>query len=129
MGANVNRGIQKGYNCFTKSGLCNPFSFEVVQNRLLCRKEGALKGNKLILAKTRRNIREIGSETLAFNFVSLIPFDYICAVFMKSDKLYKMLIAHSREMFMKHGLKSLTMDTIARDLGMSKKTIYQFVEK
>jgi AcrR family transcriptional regulator len=29
---------------------------------------------------------------------------------------------------MKHGLKSLTMDDIARELGMSKKTIYQVVD-
>ncbi len=31
-------------------------------------------------------------------------------------------------MFMKHGLKGLTMDAIASDLGMSKKTIYQYVD-
>ena len=47
---------------------------------------------------------------------------------MKGDKLHKGLIARSRELFMKHGLKSLTMDDIARELGMSKKTIYQVVD-
>ncbi len=31
-------------------------------------------------------------------------------------------------MFMKNGVKSLTMDEIAKELGMSKKTIYQFVD-
>ncbi|MCB0836342.1 MAG: TetR/AcrR family transcriptional regulator [Bacteroidetes bacterium] len=30
------------------------------------------------------------------------------------------------EMFMKHGVKSISMDDIARDLGISKKTIYQY---
>ncbi|HWB63640.1 MAG TPA: TetR/AcrR family transcriptional regulator [Chitinophagales bacterium] len=47
---------------------------------------------------------------------------------MKEKQQYKTLLAKSREMFMKYGLKSLTMDDIARALGMSKKTIYQFVE-
>lgn len=55
-------------------------------------------------------------------------FSYICARFMKGDKLYQTLVARSRELFMKHGLKSLTMDDIARELGMSKKTIYQVVD-
>ena len=34
----------------------------------------------------------------------------------------------SRELFLKRGVKSLTMDEIAKEMGMSKKTIYQFVE-
>ncbi|MCB0642293.1 MAG: TetR/AcrR family transcriptional regulator [Phaeodactylibacter sp.] len=34
----------------------------------------------------------------------------------------------SRALFMKYGLKSVTMDDIARDLGISKKTLYQFVD-
>lgn len=37
------------------------------------------------------------------------------------------LLHKSREMFMRSGVKSMTMDDIARELGMSKKTIYQFV--
>lgn len=31
------------------------------------------------------------------------------------------------ELFMRYGIKSLTMDEIARQLGVSKKTIYQYV--
>jgi AcrR family transcriptional regulator len=31
----------------------------------------------------------------------------------------------ARELFFRHGLKSITMDDIAQQLGMSKKTIYQ----
>jgi TetR/AcrR family transcriptional regulator, cholesterol catabolism regulator len=38
------------------------------------------------------------------------------------------ILSASRELFFKHGLKSITMDDIARHLGMSKKTIYQFFE-
>jgi TetR/AcrR family transcriptional regulator, cholesterol catabolism regulator len=32
------------------------------------------------------------------------------------------------EMFFRLGIKSLTMDDVARELGISKKTLYQFVE-
>ena len=32
------------------------------------------------------------------------------------------------EMFFTYGIKSITMDDVARDLGISKKTLYQFVE-
>jgi len=36
------------------------------------------------------------------------------------------IIEGGRELFLKAGIKSVTMDDIARHLGMSKKTIYQF---
>jgi AcrR family transcriptional regulator len=47
---------------------------------------------------------------------------------MKENKQYQALLMKSRELFMKHGVKSLTMDDIAKEMGMSKKTIYQFVD-
>jgi AcrR family transcriptional regulator len=47
---------------------------------------------------------------------------------MKDENQHKLLVSKSRELFMKYGLKSLTMDDIAKELGMSKKTIYHFVE-
>lgn len=34
----------------------------------------------------------------------------------------------ARELFFRHGIKSITMDDIAAQLGMSKKTIYQYFE-
>ena len=37
------------------------------------------------------------------------------------------IIGKSAELFLRFGVKSLTMDEIARQLGMSKKTIYQYV--
>jgi len=37
------------------------------------------------------------------------------------------LISAATMLFMKYGIKSLTMDDIARHLGISKKTLYQFV--
>lgn len=41
---------------------------------------------------------------------------------------FQSLLIKSRDLFIKYGVKSLTMDEIARELGMSKKTIYLHVE-
>lgn len=38
------------------------------------------------------------------------------------------IIAKCSELFLRYGVKNLTMDDIARELGMSKKTIYQYVQ-
>lgn len=38
------------------------------------------------------------------------------------------IIAKARELFFRYGVKSVTMDDIASDLGISKKTIYQHFE-
>lgn len=37
------------------------------------------------------------------------------------------IISQATMQFMKYGIKSLTMDDIARNLGISKKTLYQYV--
>jgi TetR/AcrR family transcriptional regulator, cholesterol catabolism regulator len=36
------------------------------------------------------------------------------------------ILTAALEMFMRHGIKSVTMDDIAKHLAMSKKTIYQY---
>lgn len=38
------------------------------------------------------------------------------------------VISKAEELFMRYGIRSVTMDDIARELGMSKKTLYQYVE-
>lgn len=38
------------------------------------------------------------------------------------------IISQSETLFMRYGIKSVTMDDIARHIGVSKKTLYQFVE-
>ncbi len=38
------------------------------------------------------------------------------------------ILAGAEALFMKYGFKSITMDDIARELGISKKTLYQFFE-
>lgn len=44
-----------------------------------------------------------------------------------NSELRENLLEHARQMFVKQGIKSLTMDEIAKSLGMSKKTIYVLV--
>src|SRR4051812_1964259 len=36
------------------------------------------------------------------------------------------ILKGAEELFFRYGIKSITMDDIAKELGMSKKTIYQF---
>lgn len=38
------------------------------------------------------------------------------------------IIEKSAEMFLKHGIKSVTMDDLAKGLGVSKKTIYKYFD-
>ncbi len=38
------------------------------------------------------------------------------------------ILKKAEDLFLRYGLKSVTMDDIARKLGMSKKTLYQYVE-
>src|ERR1035437_2884162 len=39
----------------------------------------------------------------------------------------KNLLSKVRCLYMKYGIKSVTMDDVARELGISKKTLYQYV--
>lgn len=43
-----------------------------------------------------------------------------------NDEL-KNIMSKVRELYMKYGIKSITMDDVARELGISKKTLYQYV--
>jgi AcrR family transcriptional regulator len=40
----------------------------------------------------------------------------------------KQILSKSRELMMRYGIKSLTMDDIAQQMGISKKTLYQVVK-
>lgn len=48
---------------------------------------------------------------------------YFCAVDKRQE-----ILNRSAEVFMKYGIKSVSMDELARELGMSKKTLYQHVK-
>jgi DNA-binding XRE family transcriptional regulator len=39
----------------------------------------------------------------------------------------KNILSKVRELYMKYGIKSITMDDVAEELGISKKTLYQYV--
>ena len=39
----------------------------------------------------------------------------------------KNILLKVRELYMKYGIKSITMDDVAGELGISKKTLYQYV--
>ena len=39
----------------------------------------------------------------------------------------KRILQKARDLYMRYGVKSITMDDVARELGISKKTLYQFV--
>jgi AcrR family transcriptional regulator len=41
------------------------------------------------------------------------------------DELEAKILANAESLFMKYGVKSVTMDDLAKEMGMSKKTIYQ----
>jgi DNA-binding XRE family transcriptional regulator len=43
-----------------------------------------------------------------------------------NDEL-KNILQKVRDLYMKYGIKSITMDDVARELGISKKTLYQYV--
>jgi len=63
-------------------------------------------------------------ETFKIKNVSVGFLVYICPEFMEEDK--KKLVEGSLGMFMKYGIRSVTMDDLARYLRVSKKTIYKF---
>jgi AcrR family transcriptional regulator len=44
------------------------------------------------------------------------------------DQKQQDIIKKSANLFLKHGIKSVTMDDLARELGVSKKTIYKYFD-
>lgn len=45
-----------------------------------------------------------------------------------AEEIKHKILNEAAELFLKYGFKSITMDDIARELGISKKTLYQFFE-
>ena len=50
---------------------------------------------------------------------------YLCAMINEQQEKW---LRQTEVLFLRYGTKSLNMDDIARELGISKKTLYQFVE-
>lgn len=56
--------------------------------------------------------------------------DYICTASSQTimDHQKQQILSQAEALFMRFGIKSVTMDDLAREMGVSKKTLYQFVE-
>lgn len=64
-------------------------------------------------------------ETFYNIFVSTVYFYYFCGMGMENE--YQNIIEKASELFSHYGIKSVTMDDISRELGISKKTLYKYV--
>lgn len=60
-------------------------------------------------------------ETLTTNKVSIV-----LRFFLRYMETKERILVKAHELFMRYGIRSVSMDDIATNLGMSKKTIYQF---
>jgi AcrR family transcriptional regulator len=47
---------------------------------------------------------------------------------IENDEKYYQIVQGAMKMFMSKGIRNVSMDDIARSLGISKKTVYQYVE-
>lgn len=65
-------------------------------------------------------------ETLEPKFVSTVKLVYIRSRIHMS--VPENILSGARSLFMRYGIKSITMDDVARELGISKKTLYQHVD-
>ena len=74
-----------------------------------------------ILFDVRRKTKET-TETICIKNVSIV---YLCGMFTEQQEKW---LKRVEELFFKLGVKSITMDDVARELGISKKTLYAFVE-
>ena len=68
-------------------------------------------------------------ETFFNRFVSSVFKSCTFAALIKKimDEKIDRILSESLRLFMKNGIRSISMDDIAKELGMSKKTIYQYV--
>jgi len=62
-------------------------------------------------------------ETIVDKKVSIV-----LPLFKKIKKMKQRIQLKARELFMRYGFRSVTMDEIAGQMGISKKTLYQFFE-
>jgi AcrR family transcriptional regulator len=62
-------------------------------------------------------------ETIFILFVSIVFFVYLCGMNDELDNILKKV----SQLYRKFGIRSVTMDDVSRELGISKKTLYQYV--
>lgn len=99
------------------------FSLKVASLRITSRYRFLKKTSKrrhllslisLIDRKDAKKIFFIGNLQDEKSFLSFVP------------EMKEKILKGAEELFFKYGIKNITMDEIARHLGMSKKTIYQY---
>ena len=52
---------------------------------------------------------------------------FFAYIFAPMNEDQKRILQKARDLYMRYGIKSITMDDVAKELGISKKTLYQFV--
>ncbi len=62
-------------------------------------------------------------ETFSTNIVSYVLITYLCTV-MEEKKLH--IIQNVGKLYLKFGIRSVTMDDVAQEFGISKKTLYRY---
>lgn len=72
------------------------------------------------IRRSSKNIKNSGNVLLKNRFHC-----YLCGMFTEQQEKW---LKRVEELFFKLGIKSITMDDVARELGISKKTLYSFVE-
>jgi TetR/AcrR family transcriptional regulator, cholesterol catabolism regulator len=78
----------------------------------------------LKISRLRVNEKNNDQETLEIKNVSIVLQPSFKIIMETKDKI----LQGAEELFFRYGIKSVTMDDIARHLAISKKTIYQFFE-
>jgi AcrR family transcriptional regulator len=80
---------------------------------------------KAFLLKKQRNYGNKG------NYLSKKRFHCIFSIYIRAvekiDDKFQQILMGALDVFMKYGIRSVTMDDLARHLGVSKKTIYKYV--
>lgn len=71
------------------------------------------------------DVRRKTQKTLETIYLKNVSNDYLCGMFTDQQEKW---LKRVEELFFKLGIKSITMDDVARELGISKKTLYAFVE-
>jgi TetR/AcrR family transcriptional regulator, cholesterol catabolism regulator len=88
------------------------------KGRVFCRSFGAVK--RLFTLYLSKNEKNNGNDFDLKCFQR-----YLCDMFSEQQEKW---LKRVEDLFLRLGIKSITMDDVARELGISKKTLYTFVE-
>jgi len=72
--------------------------------------------------------KKIISTILSRNLKTICSFHGFVHTFAAILEIKEKILDISEELFLNYGLKSISMDDISKQLGMSKKTVYQYID-